>query len=229
MTPTPHHKGKLSKQELKQDKLVALAYKVEHFYLIHQKWVISIAIGIVVIVAGAMFVSRSTKGAKLEEAYQLTMAKMQLDAGQVTEAGDALNRLVSSAGGAVAAEAKFLTGRIAFEQKNYSQALEIFTAYMNDYAVDDELDCAAMCGLAAAYKAMGKTDESVKTYGEVAKKYASTNCAPVALWESYRIYSDLKQIDNATAALRSLRDSYGESTLAAKAKQELEAIAFRAP
>ena len=228
-TTNPKTKGKLTKKELKQDKLVKLTYQVERFYFEHQKWVVSVAAGIIVVVVAALLISRATKGNRLEESYQLTMAKLQVDAGQSEQARDALNRLVSSAGGKVAGEAKFLMGRIAFEQGNYSEAAGVFSAYLNDFSVDPELDCAAMMGLASSYHAMGKLEDAAKTYAEAAKAHPKESCAAQALWEASRVYVNLKQKDNAVAVLSIIRDSYGESSVAPQASRELDALMFRAP
>jgi len=222
-------KGKLSKKELKQDRLVELAYKLERFYFQHQKWVVSVAVGIIVIVVAALLVSRATKASRLEDSYQLTMAKMQMDANQLDQARDALNRLVSSAGPSTAGEAKFLTGRIAFEQGNFSEAADIFTAYLKEFSTDNEMDCAALMGLAASYQAMSKLEEAATTFADAAKRFPKESCAPQALWEASRLYLDLKQKDNAMVMLRTLRDSYGESSLAAQAARELDALAFTTP
>jgi TolA-binding protein len=228
-TSSSKSRGKLTKKELKQDRLVELTYKLERFYFQHQKWVISVAVALVVIVVAALMVSRATKASRLENSYQLTMAKLQMDNNQLDPARDALNRLVSSAGPRIAGEAKFLTGRIAFEQGNFSEAADLFSAYLKDFSVDNEMDCAATMGLAASYQAMGKLEEAAKTYADAAKRYPKEDCAPQALWEASRVYRDLKQKDNAMSVLYELRDSYSNSVLSAQAGRQLDALTFSAP
>ena len=228
-TTNPKTKGKLSKKEMKQDKLVRLTYEVEHFYFQHQKWVMSVAVGIIVVVVAALLINRATKANRLEYSYQLTMAKLQMDSDQLPQARDALNRLISSAGGKVAGEAKFLTGRIAFQQGNYSEAADVFSAYLKEFSVDDELDCAAMMGLAAAYHATGKLEEAAQAYADAAKAHPKESCAAQALWEASRVYLDLKQKDKAIAMLSAIRDSYRESAVAGQAARELDALTFTAP
>jgi TolA-binding protein len=231
MAQTTHQKtkGKLSKKEMKQDKLVRLTYEVEHFYFQHQKWVMSVAVGIIVVVVAALLINRATKASRLEDSYQLTMAKLQIDADQLPQARDALSRLVSSAGSKVAGEAKFLTGRIAFQQGNYSEAADLFSAYLKEFSVDAELDCAAMMGLAACYHAMGKLEEAAQAYADAAKAHPKESCASQALWEASRIYLDLNQRDKASATLATIRDSYRESAVAPQASRELDALTFAAP
>jgi TolA-binding protein len=231
MAQTTHQKtkGKLTKKELKQDRLVQLTYKVESFYLRYQKWVMSVAVGIIVVVVAALLVSRATKSSRLEDSYQLTMAKMQMDGEQLPQARDALTRLVSSAGSKVAGEAKFLIGRIAFQQGNYSEAADLFSAYLKDFSVDAEMDCAAMMGLGASYNATGKREEAAQTYADAAKAHPKESCAAQALWEASRIYLDLKQKDKAMAMLSTIRDSYRESAVAPQALRDLDALTFAAP
>ncbi|RPH92593.1 hypothetical protein EHM69_12420, partial [candidate division KSB1 bacterium] len=164
-------KGKLTKKELKQDKLVELAYKMEHLYYKYQKWVLSAAGAILVIVVAAFLINRTMKSNRIEQSYQLTMAKMQYSAEQLDAAKEAFRRLVTSGSGTMAGEAKYFLGRIAFEQSNFSQAADEFSGYVKDFSGTPELDCAAMAGLAASYEAMGKPEDAAKAYLKIAEDY----------------------------------------------------------
>jgi TolA-binding protein len=217
-------KGHLTKKELKQDKLVELTYKLEQFYLLHQKWVITAIVAVVVIVAGVILVRKTMESNRLQESYQLTMAKMNYGAGKMADAKSAFERIVSSQGGRAAGEAKYFLGRIAFDQGNYSDALTAFSSYLKDYNVDDEIDCAAMAGLAACYEAQNKPEDAAKTYQQIAEKFPQNTYAPQALWEASRVYLSMNQKDSAIKALQTIREKYSESAVAPQAKRELDNI-----
>jgi TolA-binding protein len=217
-------KGHLTKKELKQDKLVKLAYQAEHFYLQHQKWVIGAIVGVLVIVFGVIIVRKTMESSKLEAAYTLTMAKMNYGSNKLEDARTAFQRIVTTGSTATAGEAKYFLGRINFDQGKYSEAADDFKAYLKQYSIDDELDCAAMSGLAAAYEALNKPEDAAKTYLEVADKYPNVQYAPEAIWEASRIYMKLNQNDNALKALERIRAKYPESTTMGQAKKALETL-----
>jgi TolA-binding protein len=217
-------KGRLTKQELKQDRLVKLAYQTEHFYLQHQKWVIGAAIGVLAIVLGVVIVRKTIESNKLEAAYTLTMAKMNYGSSRLDEAKASFQRIVTNQGGATAAEAKYFLARIAFDQGNYTQASDEFKAYLKDFSGDDELDCAAMSGLASTYEALNNPEEAAKTFLQVAEKFPNNPYAAEALWEASRIYIKLNQTDNAQKALLKIRDNYSTSSVMGQVRRSLEAL-----
>jgi TolA-binding protein len=214
--------GKLTKKELKQDKLVELTYKLEKFYLEHQKWVIAAVVAVVVIVAGVILIRKTMESSRLQESYQLTLAKMNYGAGKTDEARDAFQRIVSSQSGRAAGEARYFLGRIAYDKGNFADAATAFSAYIKDFASDDEMECAAMAGLAGCYEAQNKTEDAAKTYMEIAVKFPQSSFAAQALWEASRVYMSINQNDAAKKALQTIRDKYNESILSPQAKRMLE-------
>jgi TolA-binding protein len=215
-------KGHLTKKELKQDKLVEFTYKAEQFYRDHQRTVLIAAAAVVIVILGVVLVRKSVQSTRMEESYQLTLAKMNYGANRLPEAKDAFQKIVSTESGKYAGEAKYFLARIAFEQGNYADAVTDFTSYLKDYSVDDQMDCAAMSGLAAAYEAQSKNEDAVKTYTQVAEKYPQNPYAPQALLEASRIYLSLNQPDNAAKVLQQIRDKYPDSALASQAKRQLD-------
>jgi outer membrane protein assembly factor BamD (BamD/ComL family) len=215
-------KGRLSKKELKQDKLVETTMRLERFYRENQKLVLGIAAAIVIIVVGAVVVRKSMESDKLQESYQLTMAKMQFGSGKLSDAKSSFQKIVTSMGGATAAEAQYFLGRIAFEQGNYSQAADIFRTYTQKYTASDEIDCAALSGLAACQEALGSTAEAAKTFDQVADKYPNDPFAPQALWEASRLYTKLGQNDLSVRNLNKITEKFPQAAIVSQAKRQLE-------
>jgi TolA-binding protein len=224
MATTTKGKGRLTKKELKQDKLVATAYKVEQYYLTHQRMVLGVAAAIIIVVVGIIFIRKSIQSSRLSESYQLTIAKMQYGSGSLSEAKDAFMRTVSTGGSRAAAEAKYFLGRIAFEQGSYAQAITEFEEYLKKYSADEKLDVACMCGLAASYEATNKFEDAAKTYYEVYEKYADNLYVPQALWDAQRLYRKINQMDKAIEILHIIRDKYTTSSMAQQAMRDLDAL-----
>ncbi|MBI5059255.1 tetratricopeptide repeat protein [candidate division KSB1 bacterium] len=215
-------KGRLTRHELKQDKLVDLTYKLEHYYTAHKNLVLGAAVAILVVVAGAVVVSRMMSSAKLEESYELTIAKTAYGTGNLAQAKEEFDKVVGKYTGAAAGEAKYFLGRIAFEQNDFSTAEANFQAYLKDYAVDKFVDASAMSGLAATKEALGQYEEAAKLYEQLAKSHADLPYAPQSLLDAERNYLKLNQKDKAIDLLQTLREKYPESSLAQQAKKELD-------
>ena len=215
-------KGKLSKKDLKQDKLVEFTFKAETFYHKNKSWVVGGAAAVVVIVLAVVIYNSSQKSSRLEQSYQLTMAKMSYGAGKLDDAKQGFQTVKTQFSGSTAGEAQYFLGRIAFEQGDYPAAETEFASYLNDYSVDDELDAAALSGLAAAQEAQGKSDQSIETYTKVADKYPKVAFAPQALQNVARLAQKLNQPDKAKQALQQIVDKYPESSSAQQARKDLD-------
>jgi len=216
-------KGRLTKKELKQDKLVEFAYKAEKFYAERQNLVLGIAGAIVVIIIAVILLRHTMQSAKLEESYDLTLAKMQYGSGKIDDAKAGFQKVIGE-GGAAAGEAKYFLGRVAFDKGNYTQAVEEFKGYLKNFSVDDQLDCAAMSGLAATYQAQGNDSEAAKLYDEVAEKYSHNVFAPQALYQASQLYLKLNQKDKAIHNLEEIRDNFAETSAAQQARRDLDSF-----
>jgi TolA-binding protein len=214
-------KGHLTKKELKQDKLVDFAYKAEAFYNKHQRLVMGIAGAIVVIIIAVVLLRHTIQSARLEESYDLTLAKMEYGSGKLDEAKPGFQKVVTE-GGTAGAEAKYFLGRIAFDQGNFTQAETEFKDYLKNFSGGEELDCAVMSGLAATDEALGKDSEAATLYEEVAAKYPDNAYAPQSLLEASRVNLKLNQKDKAIHNLEQIRDKYPESAAAGQAKRDLD-------
>lgn len=217
-------KGKLTKKDLKQDKLVKLAYDAEQFYEKHQKVILSIAGAVVLVVLAVVFIRKSTESGRLERSYQLTLAKMDYGSGRLDPAQAKFQQIVSTLSGNAAGEAKYFLGRIAFEKADYPAAEREFADYVKNFSVSKQMDVAAMAGLAAALEALGQAERAAAVQEEAAMKFPETAYAPQSLWEAYRIYLKINQKDKAVKALQSIRDKYPEATITPQAKRQLELL-----
>lgn len=214
-------KGRLTKKEMKQDKLLEFTVKAEKFYAERQNLVLGVAGAILVIILGVVLLRHTVQNARLEQSYDLTIAKMQYGSGKTDEANPGFQKVVGE-GGVAAGEAKYFLGRIAFDKGNYTQAAEEFKACLKDFSLDDQLECAAMSGVAAAAEAQGNDAEAAKLYDEVAGKYPKNVFAPQALYQAAHLYIKLNQKDKTIHDLEQIRDNYPEASITPQAKRDLD-------
>ncbi len=217
-------KGRLTKKEMKQDRLVKLTVDLEKFYVDHQKLVISVAVAVVVVIFAVILVRKSMESSRLEAAYKVTMAKASFGTGRLDESASAFQTIANSEGGTVAAEAKYFLGRIAYEQGKYAQAVDEFNGYFKDFSGTDELNVAASAGLGAANEALEKYADAASEYQKAAEKYPNSPAATELLMDAARVYQKLDQPEKAIPLLRKIRDNYPESSLAAQARQLLTSL-----
>ncbi len=213
---------KLSRHDLKQDKLVDLAYKFEHYYLTHKNLVHGVIGGIVVAIAAFILISRSMESGKLEESFTMGQAKMAYGMGQFDQAKQQFQKVVSDYSGTPSGEAHYFLGRIAFEQGDFATAESEFQTYLDDFKSDDYLDAAAWAGLAATKDAKGQTEEAAKLYEKIANDFAHIPFAAQALLEGSRLYGKLNQVDKQKELLTRIKSKYPESTFLPAAIKELE-------
>jgi TolA-binding protein len=214
-------RGRLTKKELKQDKLVEFTVMAEKFYAERKNLVLGLAAAIVVVIVGIIVLRNTFQSARLEKSYDLTLAKMQYGAGKLDEAKPGFEKVMRE-GGSAAAEAKYFLGRIAFEKGNFTQAAEEFKDFLKNYSSDEELDCAASSGLAATYEAQGNDAEAAKAFEDIGMKYPRNSYATQALYQASRLYIKLNEKDKAIHVLETIRDKYPESSIVAQVRRDLE-------
>jgi TolA-binding protein len=217
-------KGKLTKKELKQDRLVEYTVKVESFYHQNKKWVVGVLTAIVVVIVATVVITRSQQSSRLGESYELTMAKMNYGAGKLDDAKQGFEKIASQYSGKTAGEAKLFTARIAFEQGDFTSAEAGFKGYIADYSVDDALDAAAFSGLAASLEAQGKLSEALEQYQKLADKYPNVPYAPESLLQVSRLAQKLNLPEKARLALQRILDKYSESSEVQQARKDLETL-----
>lgn len=217
-------KSKLSKKELKQDRLVALTAQIEHFYHTHRNLVVGITGAVVIAILAVVFIQKSMQSARLEESFGLMLPKMSYGSGNYQEAKTGFESVLTKYSGDVAGEAQYFLGRIAFEQGDYPAAEVAFQLYLDKYSVDKYMDCAALAGLAAAKEAQGGLEEAAQSFEDIANKFADLPYAPQALYEAQRIYLKLNQEDKAAEVLKTLIKRYPDSALRTQARRDLDRL-----
>jgi TolA-binding protein len=217
-------KGRLTKKELKQDRLVKLTIQLEQFYFEHQKIVLSVVVAVLVVIAAVILVRKSIQNSHLEAAYKMTMAKAAYGGGRMPQADSAFQALTTSEGGAVAAEAKYFLGRIAFEAGDYSKAIDEFNGYFKNFRGTPQLDVAAYDGLGASFESLGKYADAAAEFEKAAEKYPQSSATPQNLADAARLYLKLDQKEKALPLLRKIRDDYPDSPAAAQARQQLASL-----
>jgi len=217
--PTAKTKKRLSRRDMKEDKLIAWAQKVELFYIENRKIFWGIGLGAIIVLA-AIFLIRANRQKGFEEAsLSLTIAKLKFVTGLVEESEPEFRTLKASYGGRIAGEAQYYLARTAFLRGNVGEAEVAFREYLDNYSVDKYLDVAALAGLAASIEAQKRFAEAAEIYISIPRKYPKHHYSPEAMYQAARCYLWAGQKDKAIETCQVLQRQYPTSSLRNRASK----------
>ncbi len=217
-------KKRLSRHEMKEDKLIATAQKMERFYD-RNRSVVWAGAAVVLVVVIAVFLVRANRQRSFEEAsLDLTIAKLMFQTGRVAEAEPQFQAIRERYGGRASGEALFYLARSAFMRGDEAGAEAAFREYVDNYHIDNYLDVAAIAGLAASMEAQGKYAEAAETYMSIPRQYRKHYFSPEAVFQAARCYLWADQKDKAVEAYLLLQRQYPSSALASRASRVVAQI-----
>jgi len=215
--PTAKTKKRLSRRDMKEDKLIAWAQQVELFYIENRKILLGIAFGALVVLA-AVLLFRANRQKSLEEAsLDLTIAKLKFQTGLVDEAESEFRTLKASYGGRIAGEAQFYLAKTAFQRGKWDEAEAAFRECVDNYNVDKYLNVAALAGLAASVEAQKRFGEAAEIYISIPRNYPKHHYGAEAMYQAARCYLWAGQKDKAVETCQILQRQYPTSSLRSRA------------
>ncbi|MBI2619572.1 MAG: tetratricopeptide repeat protein [Ignavibacteriales bacterium] len=169
-------KKRLSKKEIKKDKLVTTYFEMQNWFEANRKRLGSISFGALIAVAAVWFYFNNLSSQNLNATADLGKVMSYYDEGRYEPAINGvpqanirgLQQIVDDYGSTRTGEiAKLYLANCYFAQGNYEKAL---VYYRDADIADHSLDAAASAGTAACYEAMGNHAEAARYFEEAAKK-----------------------------------------------------------
>lgn len=193
-------KRKLTRREMKEDKLVTFWFQAIDFIQAHMR---EIAIGVIA-VAVVIGVSawHSHQQGQNEESASVVLAKARsaYDSQQLDLAIKYFGEVVNSYENTTSAELAMIMLANAFMQKaEYQTAEEYYRKFLDNHGSDPVLSAAAAAGVAATYDERGEYLKAGELYEQAARKYAKSYRAPELLMRAARCF---RLVDNSEATLR---------------------------
>jgi TolA-binding protein len=212
-------KKKLSKREMKEDKLVTTWFKVNDWLAQHTRELI-IGVGAVVVLAGGfLFFNWMVARDEQNAAEKFAQARAEYNKQNYTGAIPVLEKLVSEYDGTPSAGLAMIYLANAYLQtKDYVNAEKYYQRYLDDGAGDPILAVSAAFGVAATYEERNESAKAAKLYEDAANEYADSYRAPELLIRAARCYKQAGQAEGAHRALQTLIDKYPKSNLVEEAK-----------
>ena len=223
-------KKKLSKKEIKEDKLVTTFYEAKSFYDENQTVIFSVVGVIVAIVLVAVLYSSKVEESNLSASVELTRVINTYNAGLYLQAIDGkagtqeigLAKIVDEYGGSEQGElARIYLANAYFYTEQYDKAMEAY----DDYSGSDNLMVAsALAGKAGCYENQKDYEAAAKYFSKAANvsEYVPSN--PNYLLNAGINYLKIKNNSEAKSALNRVKKDYSTSTAAREVDKYLALI-----
>jgi len=164
-------KKKITRQELKEDKLVKTTLQIKNYLEENNKLVMYIIVGILAAVLIITWYRFSSQKASQEANAQLGIAQIDFTNANYDKAISRLRNLIQEYNSTPEAkQALFLLANIYFQYEDYRQAKEYFEKFVDTYSGSDILLSSGYAGLAACYE----TEKNFKEAGRLYEKAGKT-------------------------------------------------------
>lgn len=210
-------KKKITKKEIRHDKLIENYFKLKAFYLDYQKYIWGALAGLVVIIALIFFYSSSRKSNEEQATTELSKIFKTYDNGAYQQAIDGfpekkilgLKAIVEKYSSSEAGEtAKIYLANCYLNLGKVDEALK----YFDDYSGSNELlKISAYTGLATCYEIKGNLSESASYYVKASSVIKDEILTPQNLLNAARIYSQMNEKERARKLLEQIKKDFPES------------------
>jgi len=211
-------KKRLSKREIKRDKLVTAWFKVNDWVTQHTREIL-MAVGGVALVVGLIVLFDWMKARDEQNAAEkFAQARAEYNKQNYPGAIPILEKLVSESGGTQSGElATIYLANAYLQTKDYINAEKYYKKYL-DNGDDPILSIGAAFGVAATYEERGDFARAARLYEEAADDHHDSYRAPQLLISAARSYRQANQTEAARRVLQKLIDQYSKSNLVEEAK-----------
>ncbi|MGH7597583.1 MAG: tetratricopeptide repeat protein [bacterium] len=212
-------KKKLTRREMKQDKLVTAWFKLTDYLSEHSRE-LAMAVGGVVLVIGLFFLFNWMKTRdEVNVSEKFVQARVEYNKQNYTAAIPLLEQLVNEYSGTKSAGiATIYLANAYMHTKDYANAEKFYKKYLDDFDDDPILSISAAYGLAATHEERGDYAKAAMLYEQAGNKHDESYRAPELLISAARCFKLAGQNEGAHRALQQLLDKYPKSALAEEAK-----------
>jgi TolA-binding protein len=225
-------KKKITKKEIKQDKLVTAYAKVTSFYEINKKYISYGATALVLIIIGIIIYSNNRRANDEKAATELGKVYTIYDAassdiaqyklaieGQPERGIIGLKSIVDNYGGTTSGQlARYYLATAYYNLGNYDEALKHFEDYSGG---SDLLNAAAMAGIGKCLEAKNEYLKAAGKFENAARIVSDDTNTPDYLNSAARCYGIGGEKEKAVTILKRLKKEYPKSQYAREADRAI--------
>ena len=203
---------RLTKKQLKEDKLITFYNKAQELFEEYSKYVIGGTVALVMIFVVVFLYSNSQKAAEKEASVKLAQATSAYERSDFQSATSLLSNLVEENGNTRSGKlGRLYLANSLFQTQDYTGAEENYKKFASSFKGDEHILSAAAAGVAACYEERKEYEKAAKEYERVANKYSDSIFAPRYLLRAARCYQLAEKPNLAKDAYVKLIDEYPES------------------
>ncbi len=218
---------RITRKEMKQDKLVSSAFKAAN-YVQQNKQVFIIGAIVIVAVGIILYFFSVSEAEKREEALvHLGQGDVEFLIGNVDQAIEDYKLTIEQYGSTLAGRKAYIhLGTIYNNQSKYEEAKEIFTEYLDKFNKGKPylLWRAALVGAATAHRNLGEYAEAAKLYEKALDTDPSREAKAYLLLDAASCYTEAGQYDQALPLYEQVQEEYPFTTYTTRAELEIAKI-----
>lgn len=215
-------KKKLTRKEIKQDKLVTYYFKFNQLVQNNFKFVLGGLAAIVLIALVTMMVMNSKRNAEKSASREFLLAMAEYQRGNYTDAAEMFQTMINAYGGTKSAAAgTYYLANAYYQTGKFDQALEFYKKFARKHAGDQLLGRPALIGVANCLVQKQQFKEAAEQFMQVVKKYPKSIEAPESLLNAGLAYFQAQEIKKAETAFEQLVKDYPESSFKTDAETKL--------
>ncbi len=210
---------RLTKRQIKEDKLVTYYFKTVDYVNQNSKLVSGVLLGIIAIIVISYMFVHSRKTAEAKASVELARARMEIESGNAEKAIDILRTMMTNFSGTKnAGRGTFFLANLLYERGEYDEAISLYKKYISDYGDDVIIASSCYSGIAACYEQKDDFTAAAEWYLKGAEKFSDHFEAPEQLLQAARCLRLAEKNAKAKEIYQKLIDRYPE----ARQKQEAE-------
>jgi len=216
---SPH---RITKREIKEDKFVTFAFKVNEWIQRHLNEVLIGAGGVILVAVVVFFIFSSRAKRERKAAELLGKAHLELQGGNIGMAVGDLQTVVNKYGGTKSEkDATFFLASAYFYARDYIQAQSFFERYLKKYKGDPLVSASAQAAIAECHLQRGNFAQAGENFVKAASLNPRGFLAPQYLLEAALAYLQANQKEKARKILNELITQHPDSREAYRAKMLL--------
>lgn len=218
---------KITKRELKEDKLVLTYFKAQNFLAEHKKHIGLVIFGTVVLLGVGVAYNNNRLANEQKAAGELGKIFTYYDSGSYKLAIDGipeknilgLKLIADNYGSTPSGElATFYLANVYYMIGDYDNALEYFQEFDTD---DNILEVSALSGIAASYEGKGKYAEAAKYFERAARVSSDQLLNPENLRNAARNYALAGEKERAVEIYKKIKKEFPGSPHAREAERSI--------
>jgi outer membrane protein assembly factor BamD (BamD/ComL family) len=214
--------GRITKKEMKEDKLVTTAFKLQEWVQQHLNQVLMVAGGVVLAAIMVYFFFSSKAGRNQKAAELFSQATFEFQSGNANQAITDLNTVMEKYGGTkTASQATFYLATAYFYAKDYAKAQATFRRFLDKYKENPLLLASAQAGIAECQVENKEFQSAGDNFVKAVSIKPDNFMAPQYLLSAGQAYLKANQKDKAREVFKKLIGQYPDSKEVYQAKEQL--------